>query len=188
MFIVIGSFLGYRALTGNKNTVRYVMAAVEKGTIITSVSGSGQVSVSNQIDIKPKVSGDVIYVGAKEGQEVKNGQLIVKIDDSDAQKAVRDAETNLETTQISPSQTEDDLKKTYDDGFNEITNVFLDLPNIMSGLKTILFSDSLGKTGNRNINNYEDSVKPYDRKKSSIRKRYLIHLISKSKYVLRTKL
>ena len=168
LLIVIGSFLGYRALTGNKNTVRYVMAAVEKGTIITSVSGSGQVSVSNQIDIKPKVSGDVIYVGAKEGQEVKNGQLIVKIDDSDAQKAVRDAETNLETAQISLSQTEDDLKKTYDDGFNEITNVFLDLPSIMSGLKTILFSDSLGNTGSWNLDTYEHYVEPYYSKKSSL--------------------
>jgi HlyD family secretion protein len=166
LLIVGGSYSGYKSLKNKSQVTRYVMAAVEKGTIIASVSGSGQISTSNQIDIKSKVSGDIVYVGAEEGQEVKNGQLILKIDDSDAQKAIRDAETNLETAQISLSQAKDDLKTTYEDGFNEVTNVFLDFPSIMSGLKDILFDDSLGNVGSWNLDTYEYYAEPYDNKKS----------------------
>ena len=39
--------------------VKYVLAAVQKGTFISSVTGSGQVSASNQLDLKPKVSWDI---------------------------------------------------------------------------------------------------------------------------------
>jgi len=167
ILIAGGGYFGYKSSKGKSQGTRYVTATVEKGTIITSVSGTGQISNSNQIDIKPKVSGDVVYIGAEDGQVVKNGELLVKIDDTDAQKAVRDAEINLETAQISLSQAENDLKKTYDDGFNEITNVFVDLPVIMTGLKDVLFDDSLGSTGSWNLDTYEYYIELYDSKKSS---------------------
>jgi HlyD family secretion protein len=167
ILLIVGGYFGYKSFKDKGQGTRYVTAAVEKSTLVVSVSGSGQISNSNQIDIKPKVSGDVVYVGVEEGQEVKNGKLLVKIDDSDAQKAVRNAEINLETAQISLSQAESDLKKTYNDGFNEITNVFVDLPGIMSGLKDVLFDDSLGSTGSWNLDTYEYYIEPYDSKKSS---------------------
>lgn len=81
--------------------LRYVLGTVEKGTLITSVSGSGQISVSNQVDVKPKVSGDVLEVLVKNGQEVKQGDTLVRIDDADARKSIRDAETNLASARLS---------------------------------------------------------------------------------------
>jgi len=98
--IIIGGYFGYQGLAKDDNTTQYMTAAVEKGTLIVSLSGSGQVSASDQVDIKPKVSGDVVYVGAKKGQEVKTGVLLVQIDSRDAQKSVRDAQTSLETAQL----------------------------------------------------------------------------------------
>ncbi|MEK9165617.1 MAG: HlyD family efflux transporter periplasmic adaptor subunit, partial [Patescibacteria group bacterium] len=64
------------------------------------VSGTGQTTVSNQMDITPKASGDVIYVGVKNGQEVKAGALIAQIDSRDAEKTIRDAEIALETAKL----------------------------------------------------------------------------------------
>ena len=52
--VVFGGYFGYQKIAKNKNTVQYVTAAVEKGTIIISVSGSGQVAVLNNVDVKPK--------------------------------------------------------------------------------------------------------------------------------------
>lgn len=97
---IIGGYYGYKKYQGGAAETRYVLASVEKGTLITSVSGSGQVLVSNQVDIKSKVSGDAVYVGVKNGQEVKTGALLAQIDSRDAQKAVRDAETALETAKL----------------------------------------------------------------------------------------
>jgi len=161
VLIIGGGYFGYQRLAGNKNAVRYVTAAVEKGTLIVSVSGSGQVSASNQVDIKPKVSGDVVYVGVKNGQEIKSDTLIVQLDTGDAQDAVRDAEINLETAKASLAQAENDLIKTYEDGFNKVTNVFVDLPTIMSGLKDILFGDDLGSSGSWNLDTFTSYTKPY---------------------------
>jgi len=100
LLIIIGGYFDYQRLVKNKNTVRYLTAAVEKGTLIVSVSGSGQVSASDQIDLKPKVSGDVVYVGAEKDQKVKAGQLLIQIDTGDAQRAVSDAEIALESAKI----------------------------------------------------------------------------------------
>ena len=83
--LVIGSYFTFKG--GGVTQIKYVFAAVEKGTIVTSITGSGQVSVSDQVDVKPKVSGDVIYVGVKNGQEVRAGTLLAQLDSKDAQKA-----------------------------------------------------------------------------------------------------
>ena len=190
LIIIIGGYFGYKKIAGNENLIQYATAAVEKGTLIVSISGSGQVSVSNQIDIKPKVSGDVVYVGVKNGQEVKAGVLLAQIDSRDAQKAVRDAETALETaklelekllqpvddyslmqaenaliqtkdnltklkfTQESNYQdaldiiqrSEDNLEKAYEDAFNTIADVFLDLPTIITGLRDVLYSYEIAES------------------------------------------
>ena len=165
LLLAIGGYLGYGAIFNKDGVAQYALAQVQKGTLVVSIAGSGQVSVSNQVDIKPKVSGDVVYVGVKNGQEVKAGTLIVQLDAGDAQKAVRDAEANLESAKLSleklkkPSDTlsllqaenslaqakeskqkaEDDLKKAYEDGFNTISNAFLELPEVMTGLDNIFF-------------------------------------------------
>lgn len=100
LLIIGGGYFGYSTLTKSATEVRYVLAQVQKGTIVVSVSGSGQVSASDQVDIKPKVSGDVVYVGVKKDQEVKAGTLLVQIDAREAQRAVSDAEIALESAKI----------------------------------------------------------------------------------------
>lgn len=100
ILVIISGYYGYKKYQGGTVETRYVLATVEKGTLITSVSGSGQVSVSNQMELKSKVSGDVVFVGVKSGQEVKASALLTQIDSRDAQKAARDAETALETAKL----------------------------------------------------------------------------------------
>src|SRR5258706_11523433 len=99
--LLSAGYLGYKKFTSTAGDARYITAKVEKGAITASVSGSGQVSSLNQIDIKAKVSGDAVYVVAKDGQKVATGALIAKLDDKDAQKSVRDAEINLESAKLS---------------------------------------------------------------------------------------
>ncbi len=95
-----GGYFGYKALKSTTTETRYVLAQVKKGTITLSVSGSGQVAASNQVDIKPKISSDVVYIGVKNGQEVKAGDLLAQIDARDAQRAVESAQTALETAKL----------------------------------------------------------------------------------------
>src|SRR3989344_3062315 len=82
-------FVG-KAIFGSSADPRYLIAQVYRGDLVIQVSGSGQVLASNQLDIKPKTSGDIVYVGVKTGQEVYAGQLIALVDTSEAEKGVRD--------------------------------------------------------------------------------------------------
>lgn len=100
LVIVVGGYFGYGGLAKDKTLASYITAVAAKGTLIVSVSGTGQVSASNQIDIKPKVSGDVVNVKIKNGQEVKSGDLLIQLDSGTAQKELRDAQTALETAKL----------------------------------------------------------------------------------------
>lgn len=216
IIIIATGYFSYKKISQNENSAQYATAAVEKGAIIVSVSGSGQTAVSDQTDIKPKVSGDIAYVGVKNGQEVKTGALIAQIDSSSAQKAAADSKTALETAQLeleellSPpdeltltqaensvlsakrslekllappaeadlrqaenaliqtrdsltklkftqetnyqnaidakQKAEDNIAKGYEEAFNAISNVFLDLPTIITGLRDILYSEEIAKS------------------------------------------
>lgn len=182
--VIFGGYYAYGKLNPVVVTPRYLAALVGKGTVISSVTGSGQVSAANQLDIKPKVSGDVIYLPAIEGQNIKSGALILQIDSTDAAKAVRDAEASLEGAQIalqklkqpadalSLIQAENaltqatqnkqnsisDLAKAYDDGFSAVSNTFLDLPSVMTGLDGVLNGFTV-RPSQSNVYAYYDMIR-----------------------------
>ncbi len=79
---VIG--LGIYALKPSTQATQYVTAPVEKGTITSYVTGTGQVSPSNQLDLKSQTSGTVVAVDVKAGQYVKDGQTLVVLDQKSA--------------------------------------------------------------------------------------------------------
>jgi len=178
ILLASGGYFGYKRLNNKGAGIQYVLAAVTKDTLIVSVSGSGQVSSLDQVDIKPKVSGDVTFVGVENGQSVKTGTLLFQLDTTDIEKTIEDAEINLQKEKTSldkmkgmttqegtlrgvKEKAQDNLKKAYEDGFNNVANVFLDLPSLMSGLEDILFSSDFSPV-QENINFYTDGVKSYD--------------------------
>ncbi|MEK7595969.1 MAG: efflux RND transporter periplasmic adaptor subunit [Patescibacteria group bacterium] len=170
--LAYGGYWGYKKWTDPSGEIKYILAAAKISTITASVSGSGQISASNQVDIKAKASGDVVYVGAKNGDEVGIGAILLQLDARDARKSVRDAEVNLENAKLSleklkltnsKEKLEENLKKAHEDGFNAISNGFLDFPTIMAGLDDLLFGNTF-TSSQTNLNYYSDAVKLYDEK------------------------
>ncbi len=164
--IFAGGYFTYGAFFGTKAATRYITAAVEKGTLIVSVSGSGQISASDQVDIKPKVSGDIVWLGVKVGQEVGQWQAILTLDDTDAKKAVSDAELSIQEAQLNLDKstaqapidyenklealqtTKDDLVKEYEDIFSTVSNAFLSLPTITTYSYNVLYGTDLSAGSN----------------------------------------
>ena len=55
LVLIVGvGYFGYGKIFSNDGAIRYATAQVQNGTLIVSISGSGQVSASNQVDVKPK--------------------------------------------------------------------------------------------------------------------------------------
>ncbi len=84
-----------KTLKSNDANTTYVLGTASKGTVVSTVTGTGQVSSSNELAITPKASGTVTFVRVKSGDKVKKGQQLFSIDATDAQKSVRDAQLNL---------------------------------------------------------------------------------------------
>ncbi|MCM2338976.1 MAG: efflux RND transporter periplasmic adaptor subunit [Burkholderiales bacterium] len=174
ILLVLGYWI-YGKIINTDGETQYTMTTVQKGTIISSVSASGQIESSNQIDLKANVSDTITYVAVKAGDKVKRGAVLFSVDNKDAQKSVRDAQISLESAkislnklkaQLSEENMNADLAKAYDDGFNNVSNVFLDLPEIMTGLNSMFFKSTISpSSGQWNIDWYEGKVATEDRDK-----------------------
>lgn len=176
LVIIGGGYFWYHTAAASSGKVTYVTMPAAMGTIVTSVSGSGQVSSSDQIDLKSKVSENVTYVGVQEGQQVSQGTLLMEFDTTDAEKSVRDAQLSLQNAQLSleklagssdltvpqnQQDAQDTLNKDYNTTYNNIANAFIDLPNVMTGLNNILYGYTLSNN-QENIDYYTDDTYTYD--------------------------
>jgi HlyD family secretion protein len=97
--VIVGGVWIYRSTHATSAVTQYVTSAVERGTLSSSVSGSGQVSAENQLDIKPSGSAAVTEVDVKLGQVVKAGQRIAVLDEKDASVALAQAQASLDSAQ-----------------------------------------------------------------------------------------
>ncbi len=137
----------YRSSTAATSAPQYTLAMARIGSITQTVSGSGQVSASNQTDIQAQVSGTVKSINASVGQAVHTGDLIATIDSSNAAITLENARLSLakltqpaKQTDVSSSQS--NISKSYDDAFNAASSIYLDLPSIVSNLKDMLYGTS----------------------------------------------
>ncbi|MGL5830854.1 MAG: HlyD family efflux transporter periplasmic adaptor subunit [Candidatus Altimarinota bacterium] len=115
-----------------KVETRYITEEVSKGTIVVSVDGTGQVEASNQIDISPKVSGEITTLNIVKGQKILAGDQIALIDSSDAQKNVRDAALNVKNAEIALEK----LNETVDD--NDVAKAQGELEQAKLALEELL--------------------------------------------------
>src|SRR4030065_2115290 len=76
ILIVIGIL---KLAAGNGDVVTYQTSKVEKGTIVSSVSASGQVLTTNILSITTEASGVVKKVYVKDGDKVTAGQKLAEI-------------------------------------------------------------------------------------------------------------
>lgn len=77
-----------------------VIGQVTRGTLIASVSGTGKLAAREEYDLKPKNGGDVTAVLVRAGETVKKGDVLVRLDATDASRAARDARIALENARV----------------------------------------------------------------------------------------
>lgn len=112
-FILIGiigvSLILYKSFGPKKSTVQIQTQTVEKGTIVSSISVSGQIISSNTVNITSSANGLVKNVFVKDGDTVYVGQKIAEMTlDSDAQQKATaayasylSAKNNLDSANVS---------------------------------------------------------------------------------------
>jgi len=162
--IIFVGYQGVSAMLSTSGDPSYVTALAATGSVVSSVTGTGQVSTSNQLTLSPQASGNVVYIGVKDGESVTAGTLIAELDTTTAEKSVRDAEAGLQSAQLSyqkltepptalsvtqaqnaVSSAQIALQNSYTASFTSVSNAFLDLPTIMTGLNDVLNGTEVNK-------------------------------------------
>jgi HlyD family secretion protein len=154
LIVVILAIYGIFFRTGSSSTTtQYVFSKVQKQNVSVSVTGSGQVSALDQVDVSSEVSGTIDYVGVKAGDSVVKGKVIARLDSTDASRAVDNADINLTNAQTAydkakklygnqlgeSATTISDLAQALDDGYSAVANAFIDLPKIFMDVSDIYY-------------------------------------------------
>lgn len=83
LIITGGSYYWYKKTHPSAQSVQYATAAAEKGTLTTSITGSGNVIVDQQANIDPTISGTVANLSVGIGDSVKKRQFLFSIKNDD---------------------------------------------------------------------------------------------------------
>jgi HlyD family secretion protein len=107
--LVIGLLIGLSksGVIGNKDKGKEVeIANAETGTIIETVSATGKIQPEIEVKIASMVSGEIIDLPIKEGQVVKKGDLLVKINPDLYTSGLNRSVANLSASKAGLSQSD----------------------------------------------------------------------------------
>lgn len=124
-------WFGYTKFFGAKtNTVQYQTAQSQRGTLVVSVTGSGQVSTANSGTISTLATGVISKLYVKDGDEVKMGDKIADVElDMNGQQNVaqawsnyQNAKNNLDAAKANLYSTQSTMFTNWDTFMNLATN------------------------------------------------------------------
>jgi HlyD family secretion protein len=156
-----GGYFLYTKATATPAQTHYMMGTVATGTIVASISESGQIATANTVSTQPQVSGQITWVGVRPGDKVRAGQALVSIDDTTAQQTLAAAKRQLAADQLTYQQSaaqapinyqndrtalqtaKTNLQDDYNTTFNDLTAAYLDLPAVMTTANNTIYGYDL---------------------------------------------
>ncbi|WP_347050476.1 efflux RND transporter periplasmic adaptor subunit [Flavobacterium olei] len=112
--VIIAALIGLSkaGVIGNKDEGKEVeIAKVNASTIVETVSATGKIQPEIEVKISPEVSGEIILLNVKEGQVVKKGDLLVKINPDLYTSSYNRSVSNLSGSKAGLTQSEASFKE-----------------------------------------------------------------------------
>ena len=102
--VLLIAFVGYRIANrgGQGMTVETMRSEIR--TLTQVVTASGRVQPEIEVNISPDVSGEIVFLGVREGDEVRRGQLLVRIKPDFYQAQVEQASARVSQSRAQVSQ------------------------------------------------------------------------------------
>jgi len=120
--------------------VKFKEYTITRGTFHVEVSASGIVKPINRVEIKSKASGEIEDLPIEEGDEIRRGDLIVRLDQTNVKAELEQAKADLEISQAELTQAQnnyDRRKQLFEKGMisdEEMDNVALQLAQAKGGI------------------------------------------------------
>jgi HlyD family secretion protein len=112
VLLIIAGVFGWQRVTANATVanVRVQKASVTRGALVANVNAAGNVSAPSTAALAFLSSGRVAKITVQVGDPVKEGQLLMQLDTTDSQLALKTAQTNLASAQASYDATSANLQ------------------------------------------------------------------------------
>jgi len=169
--LIGGGYYWYSIANTAQAVTKYVVEDATTGTIVSSVSGTGQVQAGTTINVTPKVSETVTSIPVTVGERVSEGQTLVRLDSTNEQRALQQAQLALEQAQLSAQETDQvatttllqqqnavttgeqsvinastTLVQDYQSGFDDLGPLFVNLQTVMTGLQNFMDGNDISQT------------------------------------------
>ena len=93
-----GGIAGYRTW-GNEKAVEVRLETVSKRNLVATVTASGKIVPKRKVDISADITGRITNIPVKEGDVVRRGDLLIRIDPSQYEATVARAQAALSSAE-----------------------------------------------------------------------------------------
>ncbi len=111
----------------------YTQINAVKGNVIKTMAAGGNVEPNARYEITPLVNGTITESPLNAGEEVKAGELVYKVDDTNAQLAVQMAENAVERAKVSGTSSNNDNLRIYANSDGTITDLKISNGSTITG-------------------------------------------------------
>lgn len=109
LLLIVGKKNGWFGKTGNYKEVE--ITKIEPLTIIETVAATGKIQPETEVKLSSEVSGEIILLPVVEGQQVKKGDLLVKINPDLYQSGLQRSQAALQNVRAGYNQTQATLNE-----------------------------------------------------------------------------
>jgi len=109
--VLLGGTIGCNPFAGDGDEAAQQLAEVERGDLAISVSGSGNIEVSDEGKLAFGVGGRIDRIYIEEGEIVGKGEVLAELETDDLELALTQAEVTLAGQQVAVTQAELNLEQ-----------------------------------------------------------------------------
>lgn len=99
VLVIGGGYWGYKKFTAKPAVATNITAKAKMGNVKKVITATGTVNFPHSIPLQFSNHGQVVELNIKDGDSVKKGQVLARIDDTDLKTAVVQQQANLKTAQ-----------------------------------------------------------------------------------------
>jgi HlyD family secretion protein len=140
--VVLAAFVSLGVASRRQPAVDVKLEQVTRRDLVSQVTASGQIEPAQSVDILSDIMGRIVYLPVEEGDMVRKGQVLVKLDTATYAAAVEQAQAAVASAQANVAQARANLQQaqsTYSrDSMVRATNVQLISTEVFEQAQTAL--------------------------------------------------
>src|SRR5712691_4306597 len=95
----ISSTVGYSIFARNRGVVAVQSGRVSRQDLTQTVSANGEIKPKKYVNVSSNMMGRIVHMPVKEGDRVRDGELLVQLESIQSEADVRSAEASFDAAQ-----------------------------------------------------------------------------------------